>query len=460
MKEKNIILLISGFSLCTNFYIYDIPSALNYKIDFKTSLSAESRIGILYMCYSVPNIIFPVIFSYSLKSSAPKIIIFFSFLILLGQFLFSVAIWSKRFELAIVGRIILGIGSESCSIMQNKTLNEYFKSEGMVSALTFYSCAGQMGTVLNFFITPKIAEKVSPFGACLFGSFLALLAFVSSFRKHYGPENPKELIESITQSIPKANSSQPEVVIDNSSIKKINKETQPISDFSVPVDDNPSTQSVKSGRESEMGCLAKTVKNTSSDFTSSFKIITVICFLYGLSSYPFFNIAPMMYQTRFKMSPDKSSYMVSYIEGISIILSFLVAFLADRYGQILTFSIAGSFLLLFSHIATLLFKHNSFISVIVMGISIPLVSCFWFIVPRLVSDKIYHMRLSILTCINNISYSVSPVITSTILSKDSTYFGVEVYFISVALLILLFLGLLTYNNVSKKLRLNSANAYI
>ena len=91
-----------------------------------------------------------------------------------------------------------------------------------------------------------------------------------------------------------------------------------------------------------------------------------------------------------------------------------------------------------------------------MGLSIPMATCFWFCVPRLVSDKIYHMRLSILTCTNNISYTLSPLITPTILSKDSTYFGVECYFISIAVLTLAFLGLLTFNNITKKLKLNAS----
>lgn len=461
MKEKNIILLISGFSLCTNFYLYDIPSALNYKLDFKTSLSVESWIGILYMCYSVPNIIFPVIFSYSIKSSIPKIIIFFSFLIFLGQFLFSTAIWTKRFEIAIIGRIILGIGSESCSIMQNKILSEYFKTEGMVSALTFYNCSGQLGTVLNFFLTPKIAQKASPLYACIFGCFLAFLAFISSFRRHYISENSQEILKDATQSVSEV-SNETSIkhvnILNDICTEKSNVNDQSSLAIAIPISEDLSSKEPKNNIETEIDCLAKTVNNSKKGFTSSFKIIAAICFLYGLSSYPFFNIAPMMYQTRFKMSSHKSSYMVSYIEGISIILSFFVAFLADKFGHILSFSVIGAFILLFSHIATLAFMKNSYISVILMGISIPMVTCFWFIVPRLVSDETYHIKLSILTCINNASYSVSPMIISAILSRDPTYFGVEMYFISVAILSLILFGLLTYNNISKNLRLNSANA--
>lgn len=445
MQEKNIILLISGFSLCSNFYIYDIPSALNYKLDFKTSLSVESWIGILYMCYSIPNIVFPVIFSYSLRTPSPKMITFLSFLIFLGQFIFTAAIWSKRFELAIIGRIVLGIGSETCSIMQNKVLSDYFKSDGMVSALTFYNCAGQMGTVLNFFITPKLAEIISPFGACSFGCILALLAFFSSFKKHSTAQNNNEMAKGIQEH-------EESIIKDNSSIED-NKNAE--NSFEIAIADDPMNDN-KNHIKDELDCLASNVENSKNSFNSSFKIITAICFLYGLSSYPFFNVAPMMYQTRFKMDSHKSSHMVSYIEIISITFSFLIAFLADKYGHILSFSIFGTFLLLLSHISTVVFKKHSFISVVLMGLSIPMASCFWFCVPRLVSEKIYHMRLSVLTCANNISYTVSPLITSTILSKDSSFLGVELYFISIAILSLFFLSLLVFNNITKKLRLNSA----
>ena len=335
----------------------------------------------------------------------------------------------------------MGIGSESCSIMQNKVLSEYFKTEEMVSALTFYSCSGQLGTVLNFFLTPKIAELTSPLGACFFGCTLALLSFFFSFKRHSNIDSKIDEIKSTYESLQNSG---------NNTSAEQDKDS-----FEIPIGNEVFTEP-KNNIEADLDCLESNIKSMKNRFSSSFKIIIAICFLYGLSSYPFFNIAPMMYQTRFKMESHKSSYMVSYIEIISIIFSFVVAFLADEYGHILSFSIFGTLLLCLSHISTLVFKKNSYISVLLMGLSIPMASCFWFCVPRLVSDKIYHMRLSILTCTNNISYTLSPLITPTILSKDSTYFGVECYFISIAVLTLAFLGLLTFNNITKKLKLNAS----
>lgn len=372
----------------------------------------------------------------------------FSFFILSGHMFFTLSILLKKLELAIIGRVLLGIGLESYSILQNKILSQYFRGNQMTLAMTIYMGSGQIGTFLNFIITPKIAEIFSPFLACCFGNFLVLLALALSFKSFKKNESFIDQVLHASNLIDNSTAILPEIA----DMNVANKENNLNGEFLFNYD----FQQIAASQPVLNNEIQNNVNQPKKDrFNSSFNIFVIICFLFGLGLYPFFNIAPMMYQVRFNIKHKNSSYMVSYITIISLLFSIIIAFFANKHGHVLTISIFGAFLLSLSHLSVLIADKSPLVSVFSLGLSIPMASSFTYSLNKVIPESIYHLGLSILTCVANIAYTLSPLVISFLIARDSTYRMVEIYFMSASFLVLTFLIYLAYKNKTKNLDLNS-----
>lgn len=108
------LLFLAGLVTLGNYFCYDMPGALNVELrewlgsDYKTY---QTQINLLYSVYSLPNIILPFLGGYLLDTLSPKkMIIVFSALICIGQFIFAYGISIKAFSVILLGRLIFGLG--------------------------------------------------------------------------------------------------------------------------------------------------------------------------------------------------------------------------------------------------------------------------------------------------------------------------------------------------------------
>merc|ERR1719158_2274164 len=92
--------------------------------------------NLLYSVYSLPNTVLPLLGGVFVDQIGVYkcIVIFMSFLVL-GQSIFALAVSTKTYWLALVGRIIFGFGGESICVASSALLADWFKDKEMAFAM-------------------------------------------------------------------------------------------------------------------------------------------------------------------------------------------------------------------------------------------------------------------------------------------------------------------------------------
>lgn len=145
----------------------------------------------LYSVYSYPNIILPLIGGVIIdKIGINFAIIFFSLLLVIGQGVFAISGFigqanpgnsGTAFVVAIVGRVIFGLGGESLSVCQSTIVSRWFIGKELALALGINISVSRLGSVFNSYTMPPLAEATSIGWALVFGLALTLLSFGSGF---------------------------------------------------------------------------------------------------------------------------------------------------------------------------------------------------------------------------------------------------------------------------------------
>jgi MFS family permease len=102
---------ICMYSIVT-LYNYDMPSIMETEIinHFKVT---NTRYSLMYTLYSIPNIIFPLFGGYFVdKFGTSKLLVYASFLGIIGQFIVFLGAYTDWFNLMLLGRFLFGAGSE------------------------------------------------------------------------------------------------------------------------------------------------------------------------------------------------------------------------------------------------------------------------------------------------------------------------------------------------------------
>ena len=101
------------------------PKPVNFEILF----------SLLYTVYSVPNIILPFFGGYFVDRFGVRIcLLWFVFLILLGQSFFTLGLCTKSWSVMFLGRILYGLGGESLGVANGALLSEWFRGKGDCNA--------------------------------------------------------------------------------------------------------------------------------------------------------------------------------------------------------------------------------------------------------------------------------------------------------------------------------------
>lgn len=406
ISSRNKLLASAGFTGLTICYVYDLPGALNYTLNFTKDASA-TMISILYSAYAIPNTILPYLLCYIGVRFRCSVLFILAFTVLFGQLIFTLGVYFNRFSVMIVGRVVTGIGGESYSVIQNKIISERYKIHELGGAMTFYSACSKMGTLLTFLVTPAIAEAVGALIACIFSLALSLVGCISTYnfclkyRQTERPVNPREYIV-----VPMLN------------------------------ENRPMRPRLPTG------------------FRSPFRLIMGLHFIIGCAWSPFYNVAPMIFQTRFKMEPHMSSYAVSLVEAISLTVTAIISCLIGKIGNNLNFSVVGCSLLLLSHLNMILYENKALRSILLLGFASSLIYLYLPCLPKMVERDDLTLTFALLCCSTNVAFSVSPLFVAVLTVRDNTYLLVEMYIVFLAFIGLAMVLFLSYINVKYNVNLN------
>ena len=78
----------------------------------------------------------------------------FSFLILLGQCVFALAVDLRNYPLALVGRFIFGLGGESLSVTQSALIFSWFLGKNVSLIFGINISVARLGSVTNDYSEP------------------------------------------------------------------------------------------------------------------------------------------------------------------------------------------------------------------------------------------------------------------------------------------------------------------
>lgn len=179
--------------MIANYYCYDIPAALHQQFqDYMGSEdNFETYFQLLYTLYSVPNVILPFFGGYFVDNWGVRVcLVIFTSLLAIGQVVFTIGLESKSWAMMDAGRIIYGFGGESLAVANSAVLSEWFKGKELAFAFGLNLSVARLGSVLNNFISPRLASAAgipfaSWFGAILCGVSVMNTLVISSIDKRY-----------------------------------------------------------------------------------------------------------------------------------------------------------------------------------------------------------------------------------------------------------------------------------
>ncbi len=163
------------------YYSYDNPSALESHLTSENGGFQLSLVNynLLYSVYSFPNILLPMFGGILIDRLGIRIgIIFFSSLLIIGQFFVMLGgIWTN-YNLLILGRVIFGLGGESLGVTESALVAKWFGDKELAFAMGLNIAVSRLGSTVNTAITPRIYDSTGGyFIPFLIGLILCCVSF-------------------------------------------------------------------------------------------------------------------------------------------------------------------------------------------------------------------------------------------------------------------------------------------
>ena len=287
-------LIFASLLVPGNDYCYDIPQALQTQIQRIMGVG-EIEYNLLYSLYSIPNLVLPFVGGFILDYWGIHIgVALYNSLILIGQGLFTIGGYTNTFSLLLVGRVIIGAGSESLNVAQSTILTMWFKGRQQTLALGVSLCVARLGSAANSAITPKIFNSTQSIGFCsLIGFFCVCFSAVCGAALIY---------------------------MDKRYLAQVRFEEEKVS--------------------------CKDIKK----FNVSVWLLyfnAIICFQ---SFFSFFNIANKYYQTRFDFDKSRAGELLIIPYVVAGILTPFCSYAIDKIGRRGTLMIGATALLIITHL--------------------------------------------------------------------------------------------------------------
>uniref|UniRef100_T1ITK3 Lysosomal dipeptide transporter MFSD1 n=1 Tax=Strigamia maritima TaxID=126957 RepID=T1ITK3_STRMM len=195
-------LLFSNWLVFGAYFCYDMPSVLQTQFQQNDTCIYEINSTCCVYCLGMSGNEYNLLYAVCAWTIAIVIIgagflldklgnrvgaFLFSFLTISGSALFAGGAMMKRtnflLPMMLIGRILLGAGTGSLLILQNRMTSYWFKNKELALAFGVTLALNRLGSVLNFLVTEHIDESVGLVatlwcgtGICVFSSILAVTA--------------------------------------------------------------------------------------------------------------------------------------------------------------------------------------------------------------------------------------------------------------------------------------------
>jgi len=389
------VMVAAGLMLFGSYFAYDSISALSTLIMEGMDVGG-TEIGLLDSFYSFPNFIMVLIGGILVDRFGTRIMsIVLSAFIVLGAVVTALA---PNLTVMLIGRVLLGMGSESLIVCQSVILAKWFKGRELALSFGFVLTFMRLGSALSL---NTLASASDAWGSYRSGLWLAagVCAVSMLFALAY-------------------------VVLERNALGRVKL------------------------AESDAG--DKIVLSDVKKFDRRFWYIALLCVTFYAAIFPFRTLAPDFFLTKWGVTLQQGGRITSIFVVMSMILAPFIGGLVDRIGRRSTLLILGAFLLIPSHAVMGLTELSPIYSMVVLGFSFSLVSAvLWPVVPLIVENKITGTAFGLIFMIQNIGLTLFPIANGALLDRTAGYTASQLMFASLGVFGLIFAYRLFVNDRRK-----------
>ncbi|KAF2073757.1 hypothetical protein CYY_004926 [Polysphondylium violaceum] len=361
-----------------SYYIYDIPGAFQTNIEALYNIQSD-KFNVLYSVYNFPNTVIVFFGGYLIDSvfGLRKGALIFCCLVMSGQILFAVSGSLKLYWLAVVGRMIFGLGGESLSVAQSTFCATWFNGRSDINfAFAVTLGFSRIGSAVNFQTTPKIAAALNTADAIWFGAITCGVSFVACLIL---------------------------IALDAIRAKK---------DKSVVKNDPVQLADIKR-------------------FPVSLWLIFLAIVLFYVPLFVYVVNAKQFLGTKW---PGCDASVLASIPYYTAAPSPIIGFIIDRFGRNLTFMTVASIGMAVAHIILAYTHVTPYVGMIIMGLSYAtMAASIWVTFPALVPSKRLGTAYGLAFAFQNAGVAIVTLIIGAILTKtDNNYLYSESIFVGIA----------------------------
>jgi MFS family permease len=349
-----LVLLVISLVMFGSYYVYDCVSPINDYIQ-KSMGIGNSQYGLLYTFYSIPNLLFLVVFAGVLldKIGIRRAGVLFAGLCALGSLITAFAA-DKSLAWMLVGRLIFGFGSESVILVVNKVIAKWFKGKELGFAFGLNITICRFGTFLALNSSAQIRNWLGDWTYSIWaGAAIMLISFLC-FIIYIGMDRERDKL---------------------------------------------------TGPKPEEKFIVKDVLR----FGPSFWYVAMLCVTFYSAIFPFQAHAPRFLQMKWGMTAARSGFYTSILIFASMVCTPLFGLMVDKIGRRGSIMILGSILLIPAHLLFGYTRIHPAIPFAFMGLAFSLVpAAMWPSVPVLIKDQYLGTAYGLIGWIQNIGLSVFP----------------------------------------------------
>ncbi|RWS14286.1 Major facilitator superfamily domain-containing protein 1-like protein [Dinothrombium tinctorium] len=384
--HRYIALALMSFMGFGNYFVYDIPGALQSKITEDMNLTSTAEFASLYSLYSWPNVIISLFGGFLIDRVFGKRLgaVFFASIVFGGQFVVALGALFNRFWLMQVGRFIFGLGGENLAVTGNTYAVSWFKGKELNMVFGFQLSFSRVGSTANFLITGRLYEALnkSVTGYKCLGIVLLIGTGICLF--------------SLTSSIILG-------LLDKRA-EKLLKRDELKSDEVIKITD---------------------IKH----FSLKFWLITFICISYYVCIFPFVSLGTVFFMQKYEMSFNQADSIDGAAYLISAIASPLIGILIDFTGRNLIWVFVAVLITLASHLIFAFTLLNPWIPMVLLGLGYSVLACaLWPMVSLVIPEHQLGTAYGAMQSIQNLGLAIVPLVAGFLIDFKG-YIVLETFFL-------------------------------
>ncbi|KAJ3348703.1 hypothetical protein GGF32_006044 [Allomyces javanicus] len=457
-------LLLCCFLLFGNYYAYDNPAALSVQLHEYLEIPYETfayYLNLFYAVYSLPNVFLTLVSGMLMdKFGVHRVLLLLSACVCFGQLVFTLGVEAKSLPVMLVGRIFFGIGGESVGVAQASITTAWFRNKELAFALGINLCVARLGSVVNAFLTPRLAVDFGVPMSVWAGFLFCMMSFIAGILLVFviGTATEDVAVPAECANLAACQSNADMDAVDGCPECQMDAVAPLASDASerapLMCPHGKPTSVLPAATAAGVTLVDEIAAPSWRDLPASFYVLCLVCILLYGTVVPFNAVASEFLQAKwFPGDPTTAGMVMSTPDSVSAVLVPIMGFLIDRYGRRCSSMIVCAVLIALAHAALALIPATDMhplAALLPLGVAYSLYgTAMWPSIACLVHDaSLVGTAYGIATAALNASLTLVPVVVAAILVSSSSstapaegetpppplarYVAVETFFASLA----------------------------